>query len=90
VLQLIKHRNDVVHHDELTAAAQAHPAYPTNVSGLAASFTAERATEAVDIMLDDVLRLVMTAPAPALRSFAHDHGHVLAVLDQQRTTGADW
>jgi len=41
-------------------------------------------------MLDDVLRLVITAPAPALQSFANDHGHVLAALDQQRTTGADW
>jgi hypothetical protein len=90
VTRLVVDRNGVVHHNEATAPAQPHPVYPTNVSGLAASFTAERATEAVDILMDDVLRLVMTAPSPALQAFANDHGHVLALLDQQRSTGAVW
>jgi hypothetical protein len=87
--QLVIDRNGVVHHDEVTTPAQPHPVYATNVSGLAASFTAERATEAVDVLLNDVLRLVITAPAPALATFARDYGHVLASLDLQRTTGTN-
>jgi hypothetical protein len=89
VLGLVGHRNEAVHHNEETALTQPHPGYQTNVSGVAAKFTAERATEAVDIMLEDVIRLAMTAPSPALQKFASDYAHVLELLDRQRISGDD-
>jgi hypothetical protein len=89
VLQLIDDRDGVVHHDEQTAPVQPHPQYPTNVSALEASFTAERATEAIEVMLDDVLRPAITAPAPALQRWAADIGHVPTDLDSRRTSGDD-
>lgn len=89
VTRLIKDRVEAVHHDEESASARPHPGYATNVSDIAALFTAERATEAVDVMLDDVIRPVLTAPSAPLADFARAHGHVLGLLDQQRATGND-
>jgi hypothetical protein len=89
VLQLIDDRDGVVHHDEQTAPVQPHPQYPTNVSALEASFTAERATEAIEVMLNEVLRPAITAPAPALQRWAADIGHVPTDLDSRRTSGDD-
>jgi hypothetical protein len=89
VKELIGDRNDAVHHDEVTTPTQPHPGYATNVGGVSVSFTAERATQAVDVMLNDVLRLALTAPLPALTHFAEDYAHVLAQLDRQRDHGVD-
>jgi hypothetical protein len=86
---LIADRNGVVHHDEQMAPAQPHPQYPTNVSALEASFTAERATEAVDVMLNDVLRPAIVAPSAALEQWAADVGQVAVGLDYLRTSGLD-
>jgi hypothetical protein len=89
VLELINDRDGVVHHNEQTASAQPHPQYPTNVSALEISFTAERATDAVQIMLDDVLRPAITSPPAALRSWAAPIGHVPPDLDMRRASGGD-
>lgn len=89
VLDLVGDRDVAVHHNEQTAPMQRHPGYQANVSDVAAVFTAERATGAVDIMLEDVIRLAMTKPAPALQKFASDTAHVLKLLDHQRATGDD-
>jgi hypothetical protein len=89
VLQLIDDRDGIVHHDEQTAPVQPHPQYRTDVSALEASFTAERATEAVEVMLNEVLRPAITAPAPALQRWAADIGHVPTDLDSRRTSGDD-
>jgi hypothetical protein len=89
VLQLIDDRDGVVHHDEQTAPARPHPQYPTNVSALEASFTAERGTESVDVMLNEVLRPAIAAPSAALQPWTADIGHVLIDLDNRRTSGDD-
>jgi len=89
VLRLIDDRDGVVHHDEQTAPARLHPQYPTNVSRLEASFTAERGTEAVEVMLNEVLRPAITAPSAALKGWAADIGHVPVDLDSRRSSGDD-
>ena len=89
VLQLIDDRDGVVHHDEQTAPAQPHPQYPTNVSRLEASFTAERGTEAVDVMLNEVLRPAIGAPSAALQPWAAGIEHVLVDLDDRRISEDD-
>ena len=86
---LVGDRDDAVHHDEQSASPRPHPGYQTNVSDVAAVFTAERASDAVSIMLDDVIRPVLTAPSAGLADFAERHGHLLGHLDQQRATGSD-
>jgi hypothetical protein len=89
VLQLISDRNGVVHHEERTVPVELHPHYPSGVSHLEVAFTAERATEAVEVMLNGVLRLAITAPAPALEMWASGVGHVPADLDQRRQMDDD-
>ncbi len=89
VLHLIDDRDGIVHHDEQTAPAQPHPQYPTNVSHLEAAFTSERATEAVEVMLNEVLRPSITAPSAALEGWAADIRHVPLDLDSRRSSGDD-
>jgi hypothetical protein len=89
VLHLIDYRDGVVHHDEQTAPVRPHPQYPTNVSQLEASFTAERGSEAVEVMLNEVLRPAITAPSAALQPWAAGIGHVPIDLDNRRTSGDD-
>lgn len=84
VRRLIGDRNDAVHHDEEMTPTQPHPGYPTNVGGVDAAFTAERATEAVNILLNDVLGPAVTQPSEPLEPFARDHGHVLGLLQAKR------
>jgi hypothetical protein len=86
---LIEDRNGVVHHDEETAPARQHPQYPTSVSQLEASFTAERATAAVDVMLNEVLRPAIDHPSPALAGWAAGIEHVPCDLDARRASGDD-
>lgn len=89
VLELIDDRDGVVHHDEQTAPVRPHLQYPTNVSALEASFTAERGTEVVDVILNEVLRPAIAAPSAALQPWAAGIGHVLIDLDNRRTSGDD-
>jgi hypothetical protein len=89
VRRLIDDRDGVVHHDEQTAPVQPHPRYPTDVSQLEASFTAERGTEAVDVMLNEVLRPAIAAPSAALQPWAAGIGHVLVDLDDRRSSNDD-
>jgi len=84
VRDLIEDRNEAVHHDEEFVTPRRHPGYETNVSGVAATFTAERATDAVDVLLHGVLRPVLTKPSSNLKAFAREHRHVLEKLEQQR------
>ena len=89
VLRLIDDRDGVVHHDEQTAPARPHPEYPTNVSALEAAFTAERASEAVDVVLNDVLRPAILAPSTRLDAWASPIVHALVDLDTRRASGDD-
>jgi hypothetical protein len=68
-------RNEIVHRAQNNQSAVAHP-LGTNTSALDARFTSERATEAVDAMLDFYQR-VIGHPSAALRAWAASNGHVL-------------
>jgi hypothetical protein len=89
VTALIAVRDGIVHHDEENAPTQPHPGYPTEIPHLAAAFTAERATEAVEMMLNDVFRPAITAPSAALTNWASDFLSVPDNLDQLRSSSAD-
>jgi hypothetical protein len=89
VLHLIGDRDGVVHHDEQTAPARPHSQYPTNVSELETSFTAERGTQAVEVLLNEVLRPAITAPSAALQPSAVHIEHVPVDLDERRASGDD-
>jgi hypothetical protein len=81
---LVGHRDEAVHHDEEMAPPQPHPAYPTNVSGVTAVFTVERATAAVDLLLNEVLYPALTEPVEALTEWASGNRHVAELLAGQR------
>jgi hypothetical protein len=87
IRNLIGDRDEAVHHDEEYGPPQPHPGYPGHVSRINSVFTAERATEVVDVMMDDVLRLALTAPPVALAQWSAANRHVMALLDSQRATG---
>lgn len=88
VRAVVSDRIWVIHHLEADRPTYAHPVHPTNASELAVRFTPERSTEAVDVMLDDVLGPAIRHPSAAMRGFAPE-----TVLDQllaQRATGEDF
>lgn len=89
VKELIGKRDEAVHHDEETAPTVPHPFYPTNVSGVDASFSLERVNEAVDLMMD-ILRQALQSPSPALVEWATGNRHVLDSLVTMRATGQDF
>ena len=88
--QLVGDRNLVIHFDEAFAPPVPHPGYTSHVSDVSARYTTERATEAVDILMESVIRPVLQSPSTKLQSFADQYVHVLSHLDHQRSTGAFW
>jgi hypothetical protein len=86
---LIGQRDEAVHHNEETAPAVPHPYYTTNVAGVDASFSMERVSDAVDLMLD-VLERAIVHPTPALTSWAKGQAHTLDMLKRMRLTGEDF
>jgi hypothetical protein len=73
--EIVIDRNEIVHRAQHNQSVVAHP-LGTNTSALDARFTSERATEAVDAMLDFYQR-VIGQPSEALGPWAESNGHVL-------------
>ena len=80
---LIDDRNEIQHEPQEKGPAEPHPAYPSNVSSIAAYYTTERATAAVDLLLDFYHR-VIDSPSDRLADWANDRKHVPSQLDKTR------
>ncbi len=80
---LIDDRNEIEHQPQATTTAEPHPAYPSNVSSIAAYYTTERATSAVDLLLGFYHR-VINSPSDRLAKWASDRKHVPASFDGDR------
>lgn len=81
--RVVDDRNEIVHQPQVSEPAVPHP-LGTNTSRLDARFTAQRATEAVDLMLD-FYRKVIDLPSGALLPWAADRRHVPGDLDAVRS-----
>ncbi len=75
IAAVVLDRDRVVHHPEPSEPTAPHP-LGTNVSQQAAYFTAERATDAVDRLLDFLTR-VLAAPGIGLEQWAAKRQHVV-------------
>ncbi len=84
VLRLLLDRDDAVHHSEAASIPVSHPGQASHVSDERARYVAERASESVDVMLNDVIRLVVCEPSKAVAEWAGGHRQVLADLDERR------
>jgi hypothetical protein len=84
VLRLLHDRDDAAHHRETAAVPVSHPSQTSHVSDERARYVAERASESVDVMLNDVIRIVVSKPSKAVVEWAGGHRQVLADLDEQR------
>lgn len=80
--EVVAHRDEIIHIAQASQPAVAHP-LGTNTSELDARFTAERATRAVDLMLD-FYRRVVESPSPALTDWGSKNGHVVSYFDEMR------
>ena len=84
IARLIDDRNEIEHRPQPSTPTEPHPAYPTNVSAIAANYTVDRATAAVDLLLDFWHRIIDSPSAP-LAKWASDRSHVPEGFDKHRT-----
>lgn len=80
--QVVVDRDEIVHISQESRPAVPHP-LGTNTSEFDARFTAERATRAVDLMLD-FYRKVIASPSAAMRPWAEKRAHVPGDLNNLR------
>jgi hypothetical protein len=80
--EIVADRDEIIHVAQISQPAVPHP-LGTNTSVLSARFTAERATRAIDLMLD-FYRRVIESPTPALAEWSSKHQHVLGDLRRAR------
>lgn len=80
---LINDRIRIAHHPQPSTPGEPHPAYTTHVSSIGAYYTVERATSAVDLLLDFWHR-VIDSPSESIAAWAKDRSHVPAGFDESR------
>jgi hypothetical protein len=80
--QVVVDRDEIVHIPQESRPAVPHP-LGTNTSEFDARFTAERATRAVDLMLD-FYRKVIASPSAEMRPWAAKREHVPGDFDNLR------
>lgn len=81
---LIDDRIRIAHKPQESQIAQPHPAYPSNVSSIASHYTAERASRAVDLLLD-FYRRVIESPSDRLAAWAEPRKRVPGDLAEMRS-----